>query len=121
MSNVLSGVRQIQKLASGERHEVLLPSGVLVREYVSPGGAVYAVTWRGPRIPDLRKILGPSFEEMVRTDARPRQGPHRMTMSGPDLEIRSSGHRGAFAGRAWVPSLVPRGVDPNSLDGQAAP
>jgi hypothetical protein len=40
-----------------------------------------------------------------------------MTMTGADLEIRSSGHRRSFVGRAWVPSLLPPGVNPDtSLD-----
>ncbi|HEY3819403.1 MAG TPA: DUF2844 domain-containing protein [Polyangiaceae bacterium] len=103
----LAGVRHVTKLAAGERHEIELPSGIVVHEYVSPGGAVYAVTWRGPRMPDLRELLGPYFAQLSRRDDRPRQGHHRMTMTGSDLEIRSSGHRRSFVGRAWVPSLVP--------------
>jgi hypothetical protein len=107
----LGGARQVQKLASGERHELQLPSGIVVREYVAPGGAVYAITWRGPRMPDLRELLGPYFAQLARRDVRQREGHHRLTLTGSDLEIRASGHRRTFAGRAWVPSLVPAGVD----------
>jgi hypothetical protein len=107
----LGGARQVQKLASGERHELQLPSGIVVHEYVAPGGAVYAITWRGPRMPDLRELLGPYFAQLARRDARQRSGHHRLTVTGSDLEIRASGHRRTFAGRAWVPSLVPAGVD----------
>jgi Protein of unknown function (DUF2844) len=115
----LRAVRQITKLPFGERHDLLLPSGVVVREYVSPGGTVFAITWHGPRMPDLRGLLGASFEQWVESDTRVRQGPHRTTMTGPDLVVRSGGHRGSFAGRAWVPSLVPPGVDPDTmLDGR---
>jgi hypothetical protein len=115
----LGAARQVQRLKTGERHELVLPSGILVREYVSPDGAVYAITWHGPRMPDLRELLGPYFAQLVESDSRPREGIHRMTMTGPDLVVRSSGHRGSFAGRAWVPSLVPAGVDPEtSLDGE---
>jgi hypothetical protein len=115
----LGAARQVQRLATGERHELQLPSGILVREYVSPAGVVYAITWQGPRMPDLRELLGAYFAQLVESDSRPREGIHRMTMTGPDLVVRSSGHRGSFAGRAWVPSLVPPGLDPEtSLDGQ---
>jgi Protein of unknown function (DUF2844) len=113
----LGGARQVQKLAQGERHELRLPSGIVVREYVAPGGAVYAITWSGPRMPDLRELLGSYFTQLARRDSRPHGGHHRMTMTGTDLEIRSMGHGRTFTGRAWVPSLVPNGVHPDvSLD-----
>jgi hypothetical protein len=107
----LAGVRVVTKLASGERHELTLPSGLVVHELVSASGVVYAITWRGPRVPDLRELLGPYFAQLARRDSLPRMGHHRMTVSGEDLELRSSGHRSSFSGRAWVPSLVPAGVD----------
>jgi hypothetical protein len=105
----LGGVRHVQMLAAGERHDIELPSGVVVREYVSPSGAVYAITWRGPRMPDLRELFGPYFAALSSRD--PRNGHHRMILTGADLEVRSMGHRNSFAGRAWVPSLVPAGID----------
>jgi hypothetical protein len=107
----LGGEIHVQKLASGERHELTLPSGLVVHEYLSPGGAVYAITWHGPRMPDLRELLGPYFAQISQRDAFPRNGHHQMMVTGADLVIRSGGHRGSFSGRAWVPSLVPAGVD----------
>ena len=113
----LSGVRHVQKLASGERHDLTLPSGIVVHEYLSAGGVVYAMSWRGPRVPDLRELLGPYFAELGGGAARMSGGHHRMTMTGSDLEIRSTGHGRTFTGRAGVPSLVPAGVNPDiSLD-----
>jgi hypothetical protein len=106
----LLGVRHVQKLASGERHDLTLPSGIVVHEYLSAGGVVYALTWRGPRMPDLRELLGPYFAELGGGATRMSGGHHRVTRVGSDLVIRSSGHRGSFAGRAWVPSLVPSGI-----------
>ncbi len=108
-----TGNVHVLKLAYGERHELTLPSGLVVHEFVSPTGAVYAVTWRGPRMPDLRELLGPYFTQIESRDAFPHNGHHQMTMSGFDLEIRASGHNHSFSGRAWVPSMVPIGV---SLD-----
>jgi hypothetical protein len=116
-SNVqaLSATRKVQKLASGERHELTLASGVVVHEYVSASGVVYAVTWRGPRMPDLRELLGSYFAQL--SARAPTGGHHRVTLRGVDVVIRSGGHGHSFAGRAWVPSLVPNGVDVDaSLD-----
>ncbi len=107
----LVATRQVVKLASGERHELQLPSGIVVHEYVSPAGAVYAITWHGPRKPDLRELLGPYFAQLAQRSSQARLGHHRMLLEGNDLVIRSSGHRGTSSGRAWVPSLVPAGVN----------
>jgi hypothetical protein len=110
----LVATRQVLRLAVGERHELTLPSGLVVREYVSPGGAVYAVTWSGPRMPDLRELLGGYFAQLGGRDAA--AGHHRMSVTGADFAVRSTGHRHHFAGRAWVPSLVPAGVQLESLE-----
>jgi hypothetical protein len=107
--HALVATRQIVKLPSGERHDLALPSGVIVREYVAPGGAVYAVSWSGPRMPDLHEILGPYFAQLGAHASH--GGHHRMNLAGQDFVVRSSGHGHAFSGRAWVPSLVPAGVD----------
>ncbi len=109
----LGATRQIQPLASGQRHELALPSGIVVREYVSSSGAVYAITWRGPRMPNLRELLGPYFAQL--SSGSSQGGHHRMSLTGTDLVVRSSGHGHTFAGRAWVPSLVPPGVALDTL------
>lgn len=104
----LGSIRRVVKLASGERHDLQLPSGMIVHEYVSPGGAVYAITWRGPRMPDLRELLGPYFSRLSGRD--PGSGHHRVNVTVADLVLRSVGHRGSFSGRAWLPPLVPSSV-----------
>jgi hypothetical protein len=107
-SRGLGAARQVKTLPAGERHELTLPSGIVVHEYVSPGGAVYAITWRGPRMPDLRELLGPYFAQL--SGRASSGGHHRMNLTGSDLVVQSVGHRRWFTGRAWVPSLVPPGV-----------
>jgi Protein of unknown function (DUF2844) len=109
----LGGVRHVTKFAIGERQDIVLASGASVREYLSPTGAVYAVTWRGPRMPDLRELLGPYLPQLSQATAQ--GGHHATTMVGNDLVVQSMGHRGSFVGRAWVPSLVPAGVDVGAM------
>jgi hypothetical protein len=108
----LGGARQVEKVRVGERHEIVLPSGIVVHEYLSPAGAVYAITWRGPRMPNLRELLGPHFGELSSKD--PRTGLHRLNVTLPDLVIRSSGHARTFVGVAWAPALVPPDVNPGT-------
>ena len=45
-------------------HEITAPSGAKVREYVSPAGAVFAVTWEGQFPPDFQQLLGPYYQQV---------------------------------------------------------
>src|SRR5438067_11481613 len=44
-------------------HELSVPSGTHVREFVSSSGEVVGMSWQGPYAPDLRRLLGEYFEE----------------------------------------------------------
>ncbi len=116
-AQTLGAPRRVVKLDRGiERHELSLATGGTVSEYVSPSGVVYGVAWSGARPPNLRELLGPYFERLSHKD--PGLGHHRMSVTTTDFLLRSMGHRGRFAGRAWVPALVPAGIRPEvSLEG----
>ena len=91
-------------------HRLQLPSGISVKEYVSPAGMVFAVSWQGPDIPDLQQILGRYFETYVNAlNSRDGvSGPG--TVALPGLVVQSAGHMRAFSGRAYVPLMLPQGV-----------
>ena len=59
----MQGSLQKTSANSYEVHEIQASTGVAVREYVSPAGKVFAVTWQGPFHPDLRQVLGAYFEQ----------------------------------------------------------
>ena len=110
----LSAKRTVQPLTNGQRHDLTLASGTIVHEYLSAKGDVYAVTWRGPRKPDLTELLGGYFAQLsTPAQGRRRGGHHHVQLNGQDFVVQSSGHNNFFSGRAWVPSLVPAGVDPS--------
>jgi Protein of unknown function (DUF2844) len=107
-----SAKRAVQPMINGQRHDLTLASGTIVHEYLSAKGAVYAVTWRGPRKPDLTELLGGYFAQLVTPPKAPRRGSHHhLAINGQDLVVQASGHNNFYSGRAWVPSLVPAGVD----------
>jgi hypothetical protein len=111
----LGAGRATQPLAIGERHLLALPSGIEVREYLSPDGFVYAVSWRGPRMPDLRALLGASFAQLA--SPRSRSGSHhRVVMTGADLVFESSGHGRWFTGRAIIPSRTPAPIATSTIE-----
>ncbi|HEY8101065.1 MAG TPA: DUF2844 domain-containing protein [Burkholderiaceae bacterium] len=95
--------------------DTTLPSGTLVREYVS-NGTVFAVAWKGPFLPDLKTLLGPHFDAMTTEAAKTTKAGHsQLTVNHPDLVIQSGGHMRAFEGRAWIPSLLPSGMDTKDI------
>jgi hypothetical protein len=88
--------------------EITLPSGTILREYISPGGKVFAVTWKGMMPPDLQQTLGTYFEQYkAATATAPREGHHHQTVRQPDLVVSTGGHMRAWRGVAYVPSLLP--------------
>jgi len=98
------------------RHELRTATGTTIREYVSPGGTVFAVTWQGPWLPDLRQVLGSYFDEYeraVRTRTRRTRGV--VQIAEPNFVVVTSGHQRSFSGRAFVPSLAPAGVRAEAL------
>ena len=93
--------------------DLQLPSGSTVREYLSPGGTVFAVTWEGPSLPDLRQILGGYFQRYV--DSSQGGGPGARAIQQSDFVVYTGGRMRAFRGRAYVPQLVPSGVGAENL------
>ena len=91
-------------------HVISLNDGTLIREYVTPAGKVFGVSWSGPTIPDLTQLLGSyntEFQNAVHTKNGRR---HAAAVHDSDLVVESSGHMRAFIGRAYVNSLLPSGV-----------
>jgi hypothetical protein len=101
-----------------EVHQLQASNGTTVREYVSSTGTVFAVSWEGPWMPDLRQLLGPYFDAYQRTvpavrNARRSHGP--MTFRSGDLVVQIGGHPRAFVGRAYIERLMPQGMQAQTI------
>ena len=95
-----------------------LPVGTVVNEYVGADGVVFGVAWKGPRIPDLPKLLDSYFPQYVQGIQNQRangggRGP--VTVTGSALVVRSGGHMGSFTGQAYLPPALPVGVSPSDI------
>ena len=94
-------------------HELTTPE-MMVREYVSLQGEVFAVTWSGRRSPDLPKLFGAYFEQYVAAsaDRDKRRSPLRgfAHVETADLIVETGGHMGALWGKAYLPSRLPPGI-----------
>lgn len=89
--------------------------GTTIREYVSPQGIVFAVTWAGLANPDLRTLLGAYAAEYEQAAGQaPRvKGKRARRVAADHVVVDRWGHMRDVHGRAYVPGLVPEGV---SLD-----
>jgi hypothetical protein len=79
---------------------------------------VFAVAWQGRWQPDLRQVLGPYFAQYLEAASaargkRARRGPLSIQQAGFVAEL--GGQPRAFVGRAYLPQLVPQGVDTERL------
>lgn len=99
-------------------HARVLPSGTRVVEYADLHGTVFAVSWSGPYLPDLRGLLGrhfASFTQQQQQQQQQRALHAAVVLRSSEVVIVSSGRMGAFEGRAWLPPRLPQGFDPGAL------
>ena len=97
-------------------HELKAATGTAVREYATADGRVFGVAWEGPWRPDLRQLLGEYFADYQEAGKNKRTGVNGpLVSSTPRLVIEMTGRPRAFYGRAYVPDLVPSGVEPDGI------
>jgi hypothetical protein len=100
--------------------EIQAPTGIVVREYVSPAsGKVFAVAWQGPWPPNMQQILASYFDQFQQA-AQAQAGTARairrpLVINLPGLVVESGGHMRSFAGRAYIPAMLPQGVTAEAI------
>ena len=92
-----------------------LDNGTTVDEYLSPAGTVFALHWRGPRPPDLGQLLGTYAVEYQNYYSQPRAHTNHVQIEGTNLRYAAGGHMRSWWGTAWVPALVPAGLNTGDL------
>jgi uncharacterized protein DUF2844 len=109
----LQGALQTTTKQSYTVHEIQAASGVVVREYVSPSGAVFGVAWQGRTHPDLHQVLGAYYDQFVKAveaQRAQRRGHGPIVIQQPGFTMQMGGHMGALFGAAYLPQSVPAGV-----------
>jgi Protein of unknown function (DUF2844) len=90
--------------------EITAPNHTTIREYISPEGRVFGVSWQSFTMPNLQDLLGSyfaQFHELMKSQRRHR-GP--VIVRTDSLVVESGGHMRAFRGRAYAPKLMPASV-----------
>ena len=101
-----------------QTHEITLADGSSIREYVSPGGIVFAVAWNTRFKPNLELLLGAHAASyaVAASDAMKTPGIKRnVVLQRDDLVVHSTVHLNSFVGKAYVRSLVPVRVNVDEL------
>jgi hypothetical protein len=111
----VAGELHVTPVADYAVHEIRTPSGLVIHEYLSASGKVFAVSWRGPGIPDLPQLLGPYAAEVQQATPRPHFNHHHLGVQTANVVVESNGHLNTFLGRAWVPALLPPNFSLNDL------
>jgi len=106
----LKASRRVTSNGRFQVHELQTDSNNVVREFVSPDGNVFGVTWTTQFVPQYSQLLG-SYSDRLNKAAQTRRH-HRapLNINEPGFVFSSFGHIRYFSGRAYIPSMVPAGV-----------
>jgi hypothetical protein len=99
-------------------HTLTLPSGTVVKEFVSLQGLVFAVTWNGPFMPKLRKLLGRhgvDYENAAALNVQKSSPRGPFSSRSSELVIETGGHLRAYVGRAYLPQMLPNGLSEEDI------
>ena len=94
-------------------YQITDASGTVIREYVSPAGKIFGISWQGPFVPNMAQLLG-SYFPYLQQYALAQTGRHGgpLIIRKDDFVFTSGGHMRAYHGRAYVINLVPTHLTP---------
>jgi Protein of unknown function (DUF2844) len=117
----LKGELRVRSEPGYSVHEITAANGTVVREYASPAGVVFAVSWNGGAMPNLQQTLGTYFAQFQaavksqRADHVHRLGHDQLEVRTPALVVHAGGHMRQYFGIAYVPSLLPPNLSVSDL------
>jgi hypothetical protein len=114
----LNATRSVTQTAAYAVHEIHTPNNSVIREFVAPGGKVFAVSYRGQFVGESNALLGsysPQIALAMKTvhNGKHRGGPVNIKVQG--VVYHATGHLRSYIVRAYVPASVPQGVTVEEL------
>jgi hypothetical protein len=109
---VLHGQHQMVAKVGYNMHQITMKDGSVVKEFASPAGTIFGISWQTHVMPNLQQLLGSymtNYQQGERTQVARRRA---VTIQGDNFIFSSMGHMGFFKGRAYVPGLVPANLTP---------
>jgi len=116
----MAGVRRVAAgpQANVRVHSIVRADGSAVHEYVSASGVVFAIAWHTRFKPDLAALLGAQAPAYAAAARRALAAPgirRHVALEEGDLVVHATAHLNAFAGRAYLKSLLPAGTPPDAI------
>ncbi|SRR5579864_7320965 len=111
----LNGKVMVTEMRGYAVHQITRDDGAVLREFVSPHGQVFGITWEGRTMPNLKDLLGPSaqaFQQATET-THPRRGPISLHLD--NLVVETGGHMRDFHVRAYRLDMMPEGVTEDAV------
>jgi hypothetical protein len=90
--------------------QITAPDGGIVKEYVSPTGMVFAVSWQTPTMPNLQQLFGSYFAQFRQASEAKTRRRRGVVVRTNQVVVESGGHMRSFRGRAYIPALLPPNV-----------
>jgi len=103
---------RVQNFQAYKVHQLTATSGTIVREYVSPKGLVFGVTWQGRFMPNMEQLLG-SYATNLQTATKAQTQVRHLrgvTVKTSDFVFVNNGNMRFRKGSAYVPSLIPSNI-----------
>jgi len=98
-----------------EVDDIVTRDGIQVRQYVSPSGIVFASTWSGRSLPDLKVLLGPHYYRYVAEVAAANSNSKAVSLNTGELVVQIVKLPRGFTGSALLPALLPPGTSAGDL------
>ena len=104
----MKGALRVTTTVDYDIHEIQTPAGGVIHEYVSAQGKVFAVTWRGPGLPDLGQLLGSYSAQLAKAATGSHYNHHHLRIETPEVVMQSDAYLRGHSGHAWVRALLPQ-------------
>jgi len=113
-------IQELSPIVATEQHlkvfQTKLPSGTQIKEFVNAENVVVGVSWQGPTLPNLKSLLGEHFDKFVNRPVAHSANHRSAELTTDELVVQSHGQMRNFAGKAYLPKLLPTGFNPDQIN-----